>query len=261
MFYSNTKNDYANWSQNVVFFIKQHISNSYLHVEVWYWSKRRKHKRRKKLCYITSEVFEPHVSSWGVCVLKEWDLLWAHSTAYKLEDYLGPGCGYSVRFGQVYRCLWESECLSVCKRWGERLSLYTVLKCVNNLVCSTVPQGVKVWRRGSLLRVATVMFTCSFLNSTCPKGFIDVSHKFVNLIPGEVFKYRDMIIWYANTISSTVHTWCFKMDFVKAAAWCHIISFHGFYTTLLHYLKFAWYFTWQRASLSSSVHRQFNFKI
>lgn len=40
--------------------------------------------------------------------LKEWwDLLRAHSTAYKFEDYPGPGCGYSAWCVEVYGCLWE----------------------------------------------------------------------------------------------------------------------------------------------------------
>lgn len=151
------------------------------------WFKRKTHNRRKKLCYITSEVSGPHVRPRGVCILKEWDLLWAHSTAYKLEDYPGPSCGFSARCGQVYGRLCESECLSAGRRWGERQSIYTVLKCVNNLVCHTAPRGVKVWGRGGLLRAASVMLTCSFLNSTCPQGFMG-------------FTVTDLLTWFYESI-------------------------------------------------------------
>lgn len=148
------------------------------------------------MCYITSEVFGPPCSSRGVCILKEWDLLWAHSTAYKLEDYPGPGCGYSVRCGQLYGCLWASERPSVGERWGKRLSLYTVSVCVNNLVCSTAPRGVKVWGRGILVGVASVMLTRSFLNPTRPQGFI-------GFMSGSV---TDVCTWFQERYTN-IDTW------------------------------------------------------
>lgn len=114
---------------------------------------------------------------WATCQLQRClhfeGMGFARSTQHCLEVRGLPWSRLWIqRCEQVYGCLWVSERLSVGERWGERLSFYTVLVCVNNLVCSTAPQGVKVWGSGSLLRVASVMLTCCFLNSTCPQGSV-----------------------------------------------------------------------------------------
>lgn len=123
----------------------------------------------------------------------------------------------------------------------ERLSLYTVSVSVNNLVCSTSPQGVKVWGRGGLLRVASVMLSCSFPEFNMPRRLyrlhVRISHRFVNLILRKVVKYRCEIMW---TMCKNVHIRLFswlclhvvaRMCFIKGSS----MMLQCFYTAPLHY--------------------------
>lgn len=120
--------------------------------------KRSKHEKRQSFVLsplrCLSHMSAPEVST----VWRNRIWLAAHSTAYKLEDYPGPACGYSVRCGQVYGCLWEMM--------G---GLYTGSLCVNNLVqpsalgCESLTE-----RRLSL----SSWLTYGLLSSTWPVGFM-----------------------------------------------------------------------------------------
>lgn len=67
--------------------------------------------------------------------------------------------------------------------WGQGQSLCTALKSVNNLVCSTAPRGVKVWKWEYLLRVGShvvswIQHAHEALSALCSEW----CYRFVNLI-------------------------------------------------------------------------------